>query len=114
MYKRQEAALYKSLRHELEELNRLELGKGDYEELEKTFDSLVHREHLNSAVTLALGALDNDESNIIDILNARLSDLVRVENYAKGTIAPVLKILTMPYPILPMPGRCFRILPAAV
>lgn len=88
-----EAALYKSLRHELEELNRLELDKGDYEELEKTFDSLVHREHLNSAVTLALGALDNDESNIIDILNARLSDLVRVENYAKGTIAPVIENL---------------------
>lgn len=86
-----EASVYKSLRFELDELTKLDLSEGSYEALEKSFDNIVHQEHLNDATTLALASLSNDESNVYDILSARLFDLQKVEAFDKERISPIIE-----------------------
>ena len=86
----QGAANYKNLKYELDALNKLDLKEGDYEQISQDYDSLQHQSQAQDAVSLALGVLENEEHNIIDIISARISDLSRVSVYAKDSIEPII------------------------
>lgn len=85
---------YKTLRFELDELEKLDLHEGDYEKISSDFDALSHLSQAQDAIALAQGVLENDEHNIIDIISARISDLSRVSVYAKESIDPIVDDLT--------------------
>lgn len=88
------AANYKNLKYELDALNKLDLKEGDYEQISQDYDSLQHQSQAQDAVSLALGVLENEEHNIIDIISARISDLSRVSVYAKDSIEPIIDDLS--------------------
>ncbi|WP_295355010.1 DNA repair protein RecN [uncultured Succinivibrio sp.] len=90
----QGAANYKNLKYELDALNKLDLKEGDYEQISQDYDSLQHQSQAQDAVSLALGVLENEEHNIIDIISARISDLSRVSVYAKDSIEPIIDDLS--------------------
>ena len=90
----QGAANYKNLKYELDALNKLNLKEGDYEQISQDYDSLQHQSQAQDAVSLALGVLENEEHNIIDIISARISDLSRVSVYAKDSIEPIIDDLS--------------------
>lgn len=90
----QGAANYKNLKYELDALNKLDLKDGDYEQISQDYDSLQHQSQAQDAVSLALGVLENEEHNIIDIISARISDLSRVSVYAKDSIEPIIEDLS--------------------
>jgi DNA repair protein RecN (Recombination protein N) len=90
----QGAANYKNLKYELDALNKLDLKEGDYEQISQDYDSLQHQSQAQDAVALALGVLENEEHNIIDIISARISDLSRVSVYAKDSIDPIIDDLS--------------------
>ncbi|MGN0915299.1 MAG: DNA repair protein RecN [Succinivibrio sp.] len=85
---------YKNLRYELDELTKLDLKEGDYEQISLDFDALSHLNQAHDAVALAQASLENDEHNLIDILSARINDLSRVSVYAKESIDPIIKDLS--------------------
>ena len=85
---------YKTLRFELDELEKLDLHEGDYEKISSDFDALSHLSQAQDAIALAQGVLENDEHNIIDIISARISDLSRVSVYAKDSIDPIVDDLS--------------------
>lgn len=87
------AGQFKTLRYELEELNKLDLGEGDYEEISARYDALMNASQAQNAIGLALGLLDNDEHNILEIISARISDLEKVKLYNEEKINPVLESL---------------------
>ena len=90
----QGASNYKNLKFELDALNKLDLKEGDYEQISIDYDSLQHQSQAQDAVSLALGVLENEEHNIIDIISARISDLSRVSVYAKDSIDPIIDDLS--------------------
>lgn len=69
------AQTYKTLRYELDLLNKLDLHEGDYEQISSDYDALQHQTQASDAVALAQGVLENEEHNIIDIISARITDL---------------------------------------
>lgn len=75
------AQAYKQDRHELEELKRLDLKEGDYEELEAAFDKAMHQAQFLYAVTNLYNLIEGNESSIVDLLRDRLSDLDKVKAY---------------------------------
>lgn len=90
----QGAANFKTLKFELEELNKLNLKEGDYEQISKDYDALSHQSQATDAIALAQGVLENDEHNIIDIISSRIADLTRVSVYAKDSIDPIVDDLS--------------------
>ena len=85
------AAQYKTLRFELDALEKLDLHEGDYERISVDYDALEHQSKAQDAIALAQAVLENDEHNILDIISARISDLSAVSVYAKESIEPIIK-----------------------
>lgn len=85
------AAQYKTLRFELDALEKLSLQEGDYERISMDYDALEHQSKAQDAIALAQAVLENDEHNILDIISARISDLSSVSVYAKDSIEPIIK-----------------------
>ncbi len=88
------AANYKNLKFELDALTKLDLSEGDYEKLSADYDALQHQAQAQDAVALALGMLEDQEHNIIDIISERISDLSKVAVYAKDSIEPIVDDLS--------------------
>ncbi len=88
------AANYKNLKFELDALTKLDLRDGDYEKLSADYDALQHQAQAQDAVALALGMLEDQEHNIIDIISERISDLSKVAVYAKDSIEPIVDDLS--------------------
>ena len=84
------AAQYKTLRFELDALEKLDLHEGDYERISVDYDALEHQSKAQDAIALAQAVLENDEHNILDIISARISDLSAVSVYAKESIEPII------------------------
>lgn len=89
----QGAQEFKTLRYELEELKKLGLGPGSYEQLSTDYDAQMHASQIGEAVILALGALSDDEHNLIEILDTRIRDLRAVQPYDQEHLEPVIKTL---------------------
>ena len=88
------AQTYKTLRYELDLLNKLDLHEGDYEQISSDYDALQHQTQASDAVALAQGVLENEEHNIIDIISARITDLSKVAVFAKDSIDPIVADLS--------------------
>lgn len=88
------AQTYKTLRYELDLLNKLDLHEGDYEQISSDYDALQHQSQASDAVALAQGVLENEEHNIIDIIAARIADLSKVAVFAKDSIDPIVDDLS--------------------
>lgn len=88
------AQTYKTLRYELDLLNKLDLHEGDYEKISSDYDALQHQTQASDAVALAQGVLENEEHNIIDIISARITDLSKVAVFAKDSIDPIVADLS--------------------
>ncbi len=84
---------YKTLKYELEELNRLSLQEGDYERLSNEYDALQHASLTETAVGLAHAMLDSDDHNLMEIIQARLNDLDKVRRYDEVHLGPVIESL---------------------
>ncbi|MCR5536243.1 MAG: DNA repair protein RecN [Succinivibrio sp.] len=84
---------YKTLKYELEELEKLALSAGDYEQLSAEYDALQHASLTETAVGLALSMLDSDEHNLMEIVQARLNDLEKVRKYDEERIGRVIDSL---------------------
>lgn len=94
------APLYKEQRQDYENLKKLNLTKGSYEDLEFDFDRSMHQERVNEALSLAFASLSSDEGNVIDILSQRLSDLIKVKAYDEKKIDPICNNLNKALEIL--------------
>lgn len=90
----QGAAAFKSARYDLEELQKLAPAEGSYEALSAEFDVLMNRRRSEEAVALCLGALEDPEHNLLDILSARISDLIAVKSYDEQSLGPVIELLS--------------------
>lgn len=90
----QGAAKFKTLRFEIDELKKLDLKEGSYEEISSQYDALMHVSQTENAVALALGVLDNDEHNVIEILSSRIRDLDKVKAFDENSINPVIESLS--------------------
>lgn len=88
------AQTYKTLRYELDLLNKLDLHEGDYEQISSDYDALQHQSQASDAVALAQGVLENEDHNIIDIIAARIADLSKVAVFAKDSIDPIVDDLS--------------------
>lgn len=88
------AQTYKTLRYELDLLNKLDLHDGDYEKISSDYDALQHQSQALDAVALAQGVLENEDHNIIDIIAARIADLSKVAVFAKDSIDPIVDDLS--------------------
>lgn len=75
---------YKQDRYELEELKRLALNEGDYEELEARFDKAMHQAQFMYAVTNLFNLIEGGDSNITTMLRERQSELDKVKAYDPG------------------------------
>lgn len=78
---KQGAAVYKQDRYELEELKRLDLHKGDYEQLEAHFDRAMHQAQFSYALTTLRNMIEGGDANMISLLRERLMDLEQVKAY---------------------------------
>ena len=85
------ASEYKTLRYELDLLEKLGLKEGDYEQISKDYDALQNQAQATDAIALAQACLENDEHNIIDILSSRINDLAKVAIFAKDSINPIIE-----------------------
>ena len=85
------ASEYKTLRYELDLLEKLGLKEGDYEQISKDYDALQNQAQATDAIALAQACLENDEHNIIDILSSRFIDLAKVAIFAKDSINPIIE-----------------------
>ena len=85
------ASEYKTLRYELDLLEKLGLKEGDYEQISKDYDALQNQAQATDAIALAQACLENDEHNIIDILSSRINDLAKVAIFAKDSIDPIIE-----------------------
>ena len=85
------ASEYKTLRYELDLLEKLGLKEGDYEQISKDYDALQNQAQAPDAIALAQAYLENDEHNIIDILSSRINDLAKVAIFAKDSINPIIE-----------------------
>ncbi len=88
------AAGFKTLRFEQDALKKLDLEAGDYERISERYDALTHAQQSEDAIALALAVLDSDEHNVIEILNARLSDLIKVKAFNEAGLTPVIENFT--------------------
>lgn len=88
------AQTYKTLRYELDLLNKLDLHEGDYDQISSDYDALQHQSQASDAVALAQGVLENEDHNIIDIIAARIADLSKVAVFAKDSIDPIVDDLS--------------------
>lgn len=75
------ALAYKQDRYELEELKRLDLKEGDYEELESSFDKAMHQAQFMYAVTALYNLIENGETGIAALLKDRQLELDKVKAY---------------------------------
>lgn len=78
---KQGAAVYKQDRYELEELKRLDLHEGDYEELEAKFDRAMHQAQFSYALANFRNVVEGGDSNVISILREHLVELDKVKAY---------------------------------
>lgn len=78
---KQGASVYKQDRYELEELKRLNLHEGDYEELEGKFDRAMHQAQFSYALATLRNVIEGGDSNVISILRERLVELDKVKAY---------------------------------
>ncbi len=77
------ALTFKKLRLEKEELKRLNLKEGDYEELERLFDKGTHQNRLNDAIASTISLLDDNEDNVINLISRQISDLTSVQVFER-------------------------------
>lgn len=84
------AQAYKQERYELEELKRLALKEGDYEELEANFDKAMHQAQFMYAVSGLYNLIENSDSSITSLLRERQSELDKVKSYDPA-IVPLLE-----------------------
>lgn len=84
------AQAYKQDRYELEELKRLALKEGDYEELEANFDKAMHQAQFMYAVSSLYNLIENSESSITTLLRERQAELDKVKSYDPA-IVPLLE-----------------------
>lgn len=89
----QGAQEFKTMRYELEELGKLGLEQGSYEQISKDYDAQMHASQTGDAVIMALGVLSDDEHNLIEILDGRIRDLRAVLPYDQEHLAPVIERL---------------------
>lgn len=75
------AANFRQDRYELEELKKLNLQEGDYEQLESIFDRAVHREQFTAALAGLHNLIEGGEANMVSLLRASLSSLHKVSMY---------------------------------
>ena len=78
---KQGAAVYKQDRYELDELKRLDLHEGDYEELEGKFDRAMHQAQFSYALANFRNMVEGGDSNVISILREHLVELDKVKAY---------------------------------
>ena len=78
---KQGAAVYKQDRYELDELKRLDLHEGDYEELEAKFDRAMHQAQFSYALANFRNMVEGGDSNVISILREHLVELDKVKAY---------------------------------
>ena len=78
---KQGAAVYKQDRYELDELKRLNLHEGDYEELEAKFDRAMHQAQFSYALANFRNMVEGGDSNVISILREHLVELDKVKAY---------------------------------
>lgn len=78
---KQGAAVYKQDRYELDELKRLDLHEGDYEELEAKFDRAMHQAQFSYALANFRNVVEGGDSNVISILREHLVELDKVKAY---------------------------------
>lgn len=81
---KQGAAVYKQDRYELDELKRLDLHEGDYEQLEARFDKAMHQAQFSYALTTLRNMIEGGDANMLSVLRERLMDLDQVKAYDAG------------------------------
>lgn len=87
------AGEFKTLRYDLDELKKLDLSPFSYKELEESFDRYTNGQKINDAIALSIGLLDNDQTNVIDLIESRLNELLNIKQYDEKNIGQVVEYL---------------------
>ncbi len=86
------AAVYRNLKADFELLSKLNLEKGDYEQISESFDELQHRQSIASALEQVATTLSDDEDRggVLSLLKSGLNSLIGVREYAEDELSPVI------------------------
>ena len=76
-----EAAVFKQDRYDLEELKKLHLQEGDYEELEAMFDRAMHQEQFSYALANLRNVIEGGDTNILSLLREQMLELDKVKAF---------------------------------
>lgn len=91
---KQGASVYRQTHYDLEELRKLDLKEGDYENIEAMFDKAMNMTQFYYAVGNLRNVIDSSENGIISILRDRQSELDKVKAFDPN-IVKILEELEM-------------------
>lgn len=87
------ATVFKSIRADYEELCKLDLGPGDYENISKSFDDLEHQKELQQGFAEALVALGDEENSPYAVLQNAQNSLDAVAEFDEETAGGASKFI---------------------